>query len=65
MNVIAWNKGNHHSDGNGNGVKIDAHDRDAFFRREWIVIFLELEGESALVEINIDKDIFGTQTAWN
>jgi hypothetical protein len=60
MKVKAWNNGNHRTDGNGYGVKIEARDRDAILHREWKVILLELEGESASVEINIDKDSF-----WN
>jgi hypothetical protein len=62
MKVKAWNNGSHHADGNGYGLKIDARDRDAFFRREWKTILLELEGESSPVKVNIDKDSFWNDT---
>jgi uncharacterized protein YfaT (DUF1175 family) len=62
MKVTAWNKGNHSSDGNGYGVKIKAHDRGTFFRREWMTILLELEGENIPADVNIDKDSFWTET---
>jgi hypothetical protein len=62
MKVTAWNNGSRHPDGNGYGLKIDAHDRDAFFKREWKTISLELEGESTPIEINIDKPSFWNDT---
>lgn len=60
MIVKAWNNGCHHENGNGYGLKVKKRDRDAYFRRDWKVILLELEGESEIVEINIDKD-----SLWN
>jgi hypothetical protein len=62
MKVTAWNKGNHSIDGNGYGLKIKAQDRDAFFRRERGTILVELEGETSLAEINIDKNSFWDAT---
>jgi hypothetical protein len=62
MKVKAWNNGSYSPDGNGYGLKITAHDRDAFFRQEWKTIWLELAGESEPVEINIDKDSFWNDT---
>jgi hypothetical protein len=62
MNVTAWNNGTHKLDGNGYGVKIDAYDRDTNFKREWKTIFIDLEGESLPIEINIDKPSFWNDT---
>jgi hypothetical protein len=62
MKVTAWNDGSRHPDGNGYGVKINAHDRDVFFKREWKTVILELEGESIPVDINIDKPSFWNTT---
>lgn len=62
MKVKAWNNGSSSPDGNGYGLKITTHDRDAFFRREWKTIWLELAGESDPVEINIDKNSFWNNT---
>ena len=60
MKVTVWNNGEHHSDGNGYGIKISSFDRDQYFLREWKTIQLEMDGEIPTVEINIDKDSF-----WN
>jgi hypothetical protein len=60
VKVKAWNNGSHLPDGNGYGIKIDVHDRDAIFLHEWKVILLDLESEMSPVEINIDKSSF-----WN
>jgi hypothetical protein len=62
MIVTAWNNGSHHTDGNGYGLKINQRDRDAFFKRAWGTIMVELPGESSPVEINIDKDSFWNET---
>ena len=62
MKVTAWNNGLHKSDGNGYGLKINLHDRDAMFQRDWKTIFIELPGEQTLVEINIDKESFWNKT---
>ncbi len=58
VHVKGWNYGAHHRDGNGYGVKISAHDRDIYLRREWKSIHLELDGESTPAKVNIDKDSF-------
>lgn len=60
MKVKAWNNGSYTLD--GNGLKITAQDRDAFFRREWKTIWLQLAGESEPVEINVAKDSFWNET---
>jgi hypothetical protein len=60
MIVKAWNNGHHHRNGNGYGIKISPSDRDRYFKREWKLILVELEGESGAVEININKASF-----WN
>jgi hypothetical protein len=62
MIVTAWNNGDHHSDGNGYGIKLDLVDRNAFFKSEWKTILIELEGESNTAEVNIDKASFWNQT---
>lgn len=62
MKVKAWNNGSHLSDGNGYGIKINAQDRDAIFHKEWMSIFLELDGEPSPVEININKASFWNET---
>lgn len=62
MIVTAWNNGSHFNNGNGYGIKISSKDRDQYFRREWRVIILELEGEEKNVEVNIAKDSFWNST---
>ena len=60
MIVTAWNNGRHHATGAGYGLKINAADRDQYFRREWQSVILILEGEDGTIEINVDKPSF-----WN
>ncbi len=60
MIVVAWNNGDHHPSGAGYGLKISIQDRDTYFKPEWNSIFLEIEGETNLIEININKASF-----WN
>jgi len=60
MQVTAWNNGSHHACGAGYGIKIEIADRDRFFKREWKFIFLELEGRTPMIKINVDKASF-----WN
>ena len=62
MKVKAWNNGAYSIDGNGYGLKIIMLYRDAFLRREWKNVCLNLEGETEPVEINIDKDSFWNNT---
>lgn len=55
MIVTVW------SNGSGSyGLKIDASNRDKFFKREWKTIFLQLEGEPTEIEVNVNKSSF-----WN
>lgn len=58
MIVTAWNNGTYSETGAGYGVKLDVRDRDRFFRREWKIIILELEGSPAEIEVNIAKPSF-------
>ncbi len=58
MIVTAWNNGDHWKSGAGYGVKLDASDRDRFFRRDWKSIYLSLEGSSKVIEVNIAKPSF-------
>ncbi len=46
----AWSNG-----GTACGVKISAHDRDLFLRREWGVVELIVPGEAKPVAVNVDK----------
>ena len=62
MKVKAWSNGSNNPDGNGYGLKINSHDRDNAFRHDWKTIFLDLEGESSPVEININKPSFWNKT---
>jgi len=55
MIVTAWNNGQPYATGAGYGLKISRADRDLYFRREWKSVFVVLEGETRLVEINIAK----------
>ncbi|KAF0105242.1 MAG: hypothetical protein FD147_2633 [Chloroflexi bacterium] len=61
MIVKAWNNGTHHNDGNGYGIKITSRDRDQYFDPSWKTIILDLDGENALVEVNINKTSFWTE----
>ena len=58
MIVTAWNNGTHSKSGAGYGVRLDANDRDRFFKREWKSIRLSLEGTSDVIEVNIAKQSF-------
>lgn len=42
MKVTAWNNGQHSHSGAGYGIKLNASDRDRYFRREWdhVVVLL-------------------------
>lgn len=62
MIVTAWNNGAHARSGAGYGFKISIEDRDAHFQPDWDVILLEMDGETQLVEVNIDKTSFWDET---
>jgi hypothetical protein len=56
MIVKAWNNGSHHRDGSRYGFKVSAADRDAFFKPEWELIVLEIEGEAEPVKVELDRE---------
>jgi hypothetical protein len=58
MEVTAWNNGSHHSTGAGYGFKLDAGDRDRYFRRSWKTVFVSLLGVEGAVEVNVAKPSF-------
>jgi hypothetical protein len=62
MIVTAWNNGAHSRSGSGYGFKVSIDDRDAYFKREWKVIVLEIEEEMGTFEVDIDKDSFWDET---
>ena len=62
MIVTAWNNGAHHMSGAGYGLKVDALDRDRYFSRSWQTIILELPGHTDLVEVNVAKASFWSNT---
>jgi hypothetical protein len=55
--VTGWNNGAHHASGAGYAVKVKAVDRDAYFRRPWGTVTIELPNGVCPV-VNIDKDSF-------
>ena len=58
MIVTGWNNGDHQKSGAGYGVKLNADDRDRFFKRDWETIILEMEGSSDSIEVQCCKAIF-------
>ncbi len=62
MVVTAWNNGAHSRNGSGYGFKVSPADRDEFFKKEWQSIILEIPGEPAVEEINIDPALFWGET---
>ncbi len=58
MIVTAWNNGEHHPNGAGYGFKIDVADREKHFDKKWEKVFLELDGEEGVIEVNVDKPSF-------
>ena len=62
MVVIAWNNGAHSRNGVGYGFKVIPSDREVFFKKEWDKIILDIPGEAAPVEIQIDKEQFWGET---
>ncbi|MBI3161832.1 MAG: hypothetical protein HYZ23_04950 [Chloroflexi bacterium] len=62
MIVTAWNNGQHFETGAGYGIKINAEDRDKFFKREWKFITLQFEDSTIQTRVNIDKNSFWNST---
>ncbi|MGA7194584.1 MAG: hypothetical protein WBW94_13230 [Anaerolineales bacterium] len=58
MIVIGWNNGDHQKSGAGYSVKLNADDRDRFFKRDWETIILEMEGSSDSIRVNVAKSSF-------
>jgi hypothetical protein len=58
MIVIAWNNGAHSRKGVGYGIRISDEERDLYFKKDWDVVLLELQGEEQPFEVKIDKDSF-------
>ncbi len=61
MIVKAWNNGAHSRNGSGYGFRVSPEDRDAFFKKEWESIVLEIEGESEPVEVKVDREAFWSE----
>ena len=62
MIVTAWKNGTPSKTGTGYGVKLNAEDRDRYFRRDWETIELELEGYANVVKVNVAKHSFWNST---
>lgn len=64
MTWVAWNNGRHHASGAGYGLKIPVTDRDAFFRRDWNSVVLELPSLDGTtnVDLNVAKPSFWNST---
>jgi hypothetical protein len=58
MEVTAWNNGKHHATGVGYGFKLNATDRDKYFKRSWQTVLVSLPGVQRPVEVNIAKASF-------
>ena len=58
MIVTGWNNGDHQKSGAGYGVKLNADDRDRFFKRDWETIILEMEGKPDSIKVNVAKPSF-------
>lgn len=53
MIVTVWTNGN-----SGLGLKISAQDRDAYFKKEWACVILELEGLPYPVDVEVSNRSF-------
>lgn len=53
MIVTAWTNGS-----GSYGLRIDASDRDKFFKRDWKTVMLKLDDEPTEIEVNLDKSSF-------
>jgi len=62
MIVTAWKNGTPSESGAGYGLKLNAEDRDRFFRRDWKTIELEFEGYANVVKVNVAKASFWNST---
>lgn len=62
MIVTGWNNGKRRPNGSGYGIKINAKDRDEYFKRDWGNVILELAGEANAIIVNIDKPSFWDTT---
>jgi hypothetical protein len=58
MIITAWNNGQHLASSAGYGLKLQARDRDRYFQRSWKSVWLQLEGYSQDVEVNVNKPSF-------
>ena|SRR5258708_7326462 len=58
MIVTGWNNGAHEANGAGYGVRLDAADRDVYFKRDWENIILEVEGSPDSITVNVAKPSF-------
>lgn len=58
MIVTAWNNGAHSRKGIGYGIRISDEERDLYFKKDWDIVLLELQGEEEAVEVKIDKESF-------
>ena len=61
MKVTAWNNGSHHRTGAGYGLKIEASDRDRYFRKVWESVYVQLPN-GLQIEINTSKASFWNDT---
>ena len=55
-----WNNGKHHSTGAGLGFKVNAADRDRYFKSSWRTVFIEFPAATSpfTVEVNVAKKSF-------
>jgi hypothetical protein len=58
MIVTGWNNGDHQKSGAGYGIKLNADDRDRFFKRNWETIILEMQGKPDSIKVNVAKPSF-------
>lgn len=54
MIVNAWNNGAHSRNGSGYGFRVHPADRDAYFKKEWTSLVIEVEGQGEPVEVELD-----------
>ncbi|KXB08279.1 hypothetical protein AKJ58_00320 [candidate division MSBL1 archaeon SCGC-AAA385D11] len=57
MKVKGWNNGSPLETGAGYGIRISRKDREAYFRREWESVIIDLEGGST-IEVNISESFW-------